>query len=175
MTAKREKNTIARYALLKLRRAERRLAKKSGGRWLRRDLIFPTGRNAICRGMAIGMFWACAPMPMQMAPALVFCCLLRANIVLAFACVWLSNPFTYLPLFYLEYRLGGWLFGGGLLGFDNFKALWNHPDGAFWEDLLTGVLTPLLQGALVLAVTTAVLGYAFGFVVHGFLQKHPRR
>ncbi|MGI9338722.1 MAG: DUF2062 domain-containing protein [Gammaproteobacteria bacterium] len=179
---RRKKKTTARLALLKLRRAERRLlrrGKKSGSKWLRRDLIFPTGREEVCRGMAVGMFWACAPMPMQMAPALLFCWLSRANIVLAMACVWLSNPFTYLPVFYLEYRIGEWLFGGGgAFTFANFKALWDGTggaDGALWGAFFSGILKPLLQGALVLAIVMAVAGYAFGFIVHGFLHRHSNK
>lgn len=172
-----EKKTAARLILLKLRNAQRKLrgrGKQNASKWLRRDLIFPTECAAVCRGMAIGMFWACAPMPMQMAPALLFCWLLRANIVLAFACVWLSNPFTYLPVFYLEYRIGSWLFGDGaaLVGFDYFGELWSGADGALWGDVFADILIPLLQGAAVLAVVMAAAGYVFGFVVYGFLQRH---
>ena len=69
-------HSVVRDVLSRLRRAERSLlrrGKAGGSRWLRRDLIFPTGREEICRGLAVGMFWACAPMPMQMVPALLFC------------------------------------------------------------------------------------------------------
>ena len=174
-------HSVVRDVLSRLRRAERSLlrrGKAGGSRWLRRDLIFPTGREEICRGLAVGMFWACAPMPMQMVPALLFCWLARANIVLAMVCVWISNPFTYAPIFYLEYSIGRLLFGGGAaFGFADFKLLWDGGvmfDKVF-DNVFAGILKPLLQGALVLGIAMAVAGYVGGFVVHHFLQKHERR
>lgn len=173
------KDGASRFVLLRLRLAERRLSRqgaKGGNKWLRRDLIFPTGRGAVCRGMAVGMFWACAPMPMQMVPAFFCCYLWRANMVLALVCVWLSNPFTYLPVFYVEYRIGRRLFGGGEdFDFAAFEALWDDAGGVPWAAVFDGILTPLLQGAVVLAFTMAAVGYLFGFVVHGFLLRHRRR
>ncbi|MBE8158632.1 MAG: DUF2062 domain-containing protein, partial [Betaproteobacteria bacterium] len=74
----------------------------------------------VARGMAVGMFWAFVPMPFQMAPAFLFCWLSRANLPVAMACVWISNPFTYLPIFSAQYQIGVWVFGGGG-GWENLR------------------------------------------------------
>ncbi len=173
----------AREIVSRLRILERRLLRKIGegffGRLLRRDLIFPIERVAVSRGLAIGMFWGLFPMPFQMAPALVFCLLARANIVLAVACVWISNPFTYLPIFYFEYLLGRALFAGGgdTFSFADFKERLNDgwDGGAIFTAVFSDILAPLLQGALVSGMTMAVAGYFFGFSVYNFLHRHRKR
>lgn len=175
-----KRRTMAAAMIARLRVLERRVLRraKEGGALWRTDLVFPTAREAVCRGLAVGMFWGCMPMPFQMVPALLCCLLLRANMVLALVCVWLSNPFTYLPIFYVEYLIGESLFGAqdGVFAFARFERLFEDGDlFALFGKLSGELLKPLLQGALVLGVAAAAAGYGLGFPAHGFLQRHYHR
>jgi uncharacterized protein (DUF2062 family) len=91
---------------------------------------FSVNRRSITRGIAVGTFWALIPMPMQMAGVMAVTPFLKFNVPLAIAIVWLSNPITYPPLFYLEYLTGNLLLGkegldGIELTMEWFKAHWD--------------------------------------------------
>jgi uncharacterized protein (DUF2062 family) len=79
-------------------------------RWLSRVLLSPQlwhlNRHSVSRGLAIGMFWAWIPMPMQSIPGVLCAIALRGNVLLTYAACWLSNPFTMVPWVWISYRIG---------------------------------------------------------------------
>lgn len=68
--------------------------------------------NQIALGVAIGFFFGVLPIPGQYVAAVVVCTIFRANRVVAFFPVWLSNPATVVPLYTFNYWIG-WLLTGG--------------------------------------------------------------
>lgn len=72
---------------------------------------FNINRKMITRGVFIGLFWAFVPMPMQMLAVMAVTPFLRFNVPVAIAMVWLSNPFTMPPMYYMEYLTGNFLLG----------------------------------------------------------------
>lgn len=68
--------------------------------------------HQIALGIAIGFFFGVLPVPGQYLFAVVACTLCRANRVVAFLPVWLSNPATVVPLYTFNYWIG-WLLAGG--------------------------------------------------------------
>ncbi len=71
-----------------------------------RDYLWEFNQSTVTKATWIGVFWAVMPMPLQMLPAVIFAILFRANIMVAIAWVWVSNPFTMLPILYSAYYLG---------------------------------------------------------------------
>lgn len=130
-------------------------------------------RDGICRGFAVGMFWGFTPMPFQMLPAAVFCWLARANLPVAIFCVWISNPFTYLPIFFLEYQVGAALFADGAMNWQEFKAL--GEGGNLFANMLKEIGLPLLQGALVMCTVMSVAGYGLGVLLFRWIEKRRTR
>jgi len=65
----------------------------------------------ITRGVAVGLFWAFIPMPMQMLAVMATTPFLRFNVPIAISMVWLSNPVTMPPMYYMEYLTGNFLLG----------------------------------------------------------------
>lgn len=131
-------------------------------------------RDSLCRGLAIGMFWGFAPMPFQMFPAAVFCWLARANLPAAILCVWISNPFTYAPIFFVEYQLGLLLVGDSGMSWADFLMLMDGEGNPLWR-LLQEIGEPILRGALAISTVMAVLGYAGGALLFRSLQKRKLR
>jgi uncharacterized protein (DUF2062 family) len=91
---------------------------------------FAKNRKAITRGLSIGAFWALIPMPMQMAGVMAVTPFVKFNVPLAIAVVWLSNPITYPPMFYIEYITGNFLLQRDALAdieltMDWFSANWD--------------------------------------------------
>ena len=130
--------------------------------------------HTVSRGMAVGMFWGFAPMPFQMVPATFFCWIMRANLPAALACVWISNPLTYAPIFYVEYRIGTMLFA------DNAPLTWEdfqNTEGVkeLFSMLFSQVGIPLLQGSIVVSIVMAVVGYGMGLLMFYYWKRAKRR
>ena len=59
------------------------------------------------KGVALGVFSGCFPFfGFQTLLGLFLAKLARGNILLAAVGTWISNPFTYLPLYYFNYKVG---------------------------------------------------------------------
>ena len=59
------------------------------------------------KGLAIGVFSGCFPFfGFQTLIGVFFAKLAKGNIVLAVIGTWISNPFTYIPLYYFNYKVG---------------------------------------------------------------------
>ena len=126
------------------------------GRVFGQPLLHPDlwhlGRNSVARAVSIGMFMAWVPVPFQMVLAAGAAILMRCNLAVAVALVWVSNPVTMAPLFYAAHELGAWML--------------DRPPGDFRIELslrwlfeeLGKVWEPLLLGCFVLGLASAVLG-----------------
>ena len=59
------------------------------------------------KGLAIGVFSGCFPFfGFQTLIGVFFAKIAKGNIVLAAIGTWISNPFTYIPLYYFNYKVG---------------------------------------------------------------------
>ena len=59
------------------------------------------------KGLAIGVFIGCFPFfGFQTLIGVFFAKIAKGNIVLAAIGTWISNPFTYVPLYYFNYKVG---------------------------------------------------------------------
>lgn len=65
--------------------------------------------QSVPRGVAVGLFVAFVPLPIQMLLAVILSTLLRGNIPLAIACTWITNPVTFIPINYLIHDVGEWV------------------------------------------------------------------
>ena len=113
--------------------------------------LWHLGRNSVAWATSIGLFMAWVPVPFQMVLAAGAAILLRCNLPVAVAMVWVSNPVTMAPLYFWAYKLGGWML--------------ERPPGDFRIELslrwlfeeLGKVWEPLLLGCLVLGLASAAL------------------
>ena len=63
------------------------------------------------KGLAIGVFSGCFPFfGLQTLIGVFFAKLAKGNVLLAAIGTWISNPFTYIPLYYLNYKVGSIFF-----------------------------------------------------------------
>lgn len=66
--------------------------------------------HTLARGFSAGIFAASLPLfgfQIFIAVSLAFC--LRGNKFLAVASTWISNPFTYVPIYFFNFQIGHWL------------------------------------------------------------------
>ena len=162
------------------RRLFRRFAPKNTGKfrqgWMGRlfgpildtPLLWQLNRKAVARGLACGVFWALIPLPVQTLGAVASAIKLRGNVPMAMLGTWVSNPLTWVPVFYAGYRVGlavlglpeddGSLlttieraFGAGLLS--GTGILWDYFAGNL------GRVLPLMLGCGMLGTLAASAAY----------------
>ena len=104
-------------------------------------------RRSVAMAFAVGLFCAWIPTPGQMALAAIGAFYFRANLPVAVALVWITNPVTMPPLFYFAYLVG--------------LSVLNLPAAAFSLDaVLSGdILLPFLTGCLLIGTVCATAGY----------------
>ena len=79
--------------------------------WLRDENLWHINRRSVSLGAAVGLFFCYWPIPLQTVLALVCAILIRANLPISIALVWISNPLTMLPMYTPAYMLGSWILG----------------------------------------------------------------
>lgn len=122
-------------------------------------------RRMITRGVAVGLFWGFIPMPMQMLAVMATTPLLRFNVPIAISMVWLSNPITMPPMYYMEYLTGNFILGREGLEDIELTMSWfteNFDDilvplyvgTAFYSVVVTGIIYVVLNRMWVNSVHT---------------------
>ena len=113
---------------------------------------FNVNRKMITRGVFIGLFWAFIPMPMQMLAVIACTPFIRFNVPIAIAMVWLSNPFTMPPMYYMEYLTGNFILGKEGLADIALTLEW-------FSDNISDIFLPLYVGAAFYSIVVSFLIY----------------
>ena len=108
------------------------------------------------KGLAIGVFSGCFPFfGFQTLLGVFFAKLAKGNIVLAVIGTWISNPFTYIPLYYFNYKVGS-------IFIRNSTNINNHRDlsiNDLWEQGSIFSIKLLLGSFLVGLLLASISGF----------------
>lgn len=135
--------------------------------------LWQMNRGALTRAVYIGVLCAFFPLPGQMPLAIIGALMFRANIPMAVALTWLTNPLTAIPVFWLAYSIGAFLLGEPMIGIRTIGivlsdfALWatGHGINPFANQLFS--IKAFVIGLIVCAIcTSVVLGLLFRLVLH---------
>ncbi|MGZ8973378.1 DUF2062 domain-containing protein [Methylomagnum sp.] len=115
--------------------------------------LWHLNRRSVSRAFAIGL-WAMytPPLPWQQVIAAIGAIYFSANLPIAVALVWITNPLTWLPMYYFAYEVGAYAMGSQTFSFDQFSGL-------FSIEKAMELGTPLLVGCFILMNLGAVIGY----------------
>ncbi len=111
------------------------------------------------RGLGVGIFSGCFPFfGLQTLAGIFLASVVRGNHLLAAAGTWISNPFTYVPLYWFNYKVGEAFLGKGrhLEGVSQLTT--NH----IWDQGLLFSSRILLGSSIVgllLGVTIGLMSY----------------
>ena len=143
--------------------------------------------QAIALGAAVGMFIGMTPtVGIQMLLMVIVGTVVRANRLAGVAMVYISNPFTVLPIYWLDYWVGSLVLGFKSITYDQFEATCN----LFMEELHTaGLLTAtsyfvqarsdiawsIVVGGLVLGVICAIPVYPLTLQIVWAHRRHKAK
>ena len=109
------------------------------------------------KGIAVGVFSGCFPFfGFQTLLGIFFARLINGNLVLAAIGTWISNPFTYVPLYILNFKVGSIFFKDNsknidfneLIGDDIFSQGWIFTSRLLLGSCLVGLCFGLSLGFL---------------------------
>lgn len=122
-------------------------------RWLHDPNLWHLNRYSVSTAVFIGFLIAFIPLPIHMAAAALLAIWWRANMPVAVGSVWISNPITIPPQFYLAYKIGARILNQPQYQFAFELSLqWVRNQFALlWQ--------PLLLGCLICGLITGMLGW----------------
>lgn len=115
--------------------------------------LFHLNRHSVSVAFLAGIFIAFLPVPGQMPLAAMAALLLRCNLPLAVALVWITNPITTPPIFFACYQLGRWMMQMEPAS----MAMQFTLDSVAHKFIL--IWKPLLLGSVTCGVVLGCLGY----------------
>jgi uncharacterized protein (DUF2062 family) len=122
-------------------------------------------RHAVAKAVLVGMFIAFIPMPGQMIAIVMLQTLLRFNLPLSIALVWITNPVTMPFIYFIEYKTGVFL-----LGIRDLPPLSMQPE--WFREQIDIIALPLYAGALFYSLIFSLLGY---YAVHRLWIRSVRQ
>jgi len=123
------------------------------GRLLHEPALWHLNRHSLAKAVFVGLFCAMLPIPFQMVVAAAGAIWLHSNLPVSVALVWLTNPLTMPPIFYLAYVFGDWVLQVPEKDFQ-FEA---SAEWALHEMMI--IWQPFLLGCILMGLISGVIGY----------------
>jgi len=123
------------------------------GRLLHDPNLWHLNRRSVSGAFAVGLFVMYLPPLGQMLVAAAGAILMRVNLPISVALVWITNPLTIPPMFFFSYLLGAWIL--------DIEAQVEPFDLEFWLEWRNwlDIIVPLTLGNLVCGTACAAGGY----------------
>ncbi len=123
------------------------------GNLLHEPNLWHMNRKSVSMAFMVGLFFMWVPLPSQMILAAGAAILLRCNLPISVALVWITNPVTMPAMFYAAYILGNWMLGLPPSNIE-FEASFD------WiAQQMEAIWQPFLLGCLTLGIISSSLGY----------------
>lgn len=139
------------------------------GQRLTDPALWSLQRRGITGAFAVGLAICFVPLPVHIPLAIACALLMRLNVPVIVGTIFLVNPLTMVPVYYLAYRVGALTLGWKQKRF-HFELSWDwlqYGLGPLWK--------PFLLGCAICAVLAAVLGWvALEFVWRQHVRKKYR-
>ena len=123
------------------------------GRALQNPNLWHLNRHSVAAAVAVGLFTAFMPVPVQLLLAAAGAVALGCNLPVSVVVVWISNPITMPPIFFAAYKFGAWLLN------ETPKAVHFEMSVDWLLTKLVDIWQPFLLGCFALGIATAAVGY----------------
>ena len=112
------------------------------GDWIYETNLWHLNRYSASMAFFVGLFMAFIPVPGQMPLAALLALVLRCNLPISVALVWITNPLTMPALFFMAYRVGALIINVPVTAIE-FELSFNwlsHQLANIWQPFLLGCL-----------------------------------
>jgi uncharacterized protein len=121
-------------------------------RWLEDPNLWHLNRYSVSSAVFIGLLIAFVPLPIHMLAVAAVAIWWRANLPISLAVIWISNPLTIPPQFFMAYKVGAQLLQQSPRHIEFELSL-------HWLSMeFVDIWQPLLLGCLVCGLSAAFLG-----------------
>ncbi|MEE9451542.1 MAG: DUF2062 domain-containing protein [Gammaproteobacteria bacterium] len=129
--------------------------------------------NSVAMAFSIGLFTAFMPIPFQMIMAATLAIIFRANLPVAVALVWITNPVTLPPIVYFAYKAGTHLITTAPVQLASESSWWmlGIRFGHYWKPLLVGLFTCAIVSAILANISIRVIWW---FTTYLSTKKNER-
>ena len=119
------------------------------------------------KGTAVGVFSGCFPFfGFQTLIGVSLAKVLNGNLVLAAIGTWISNPITYIPLYFLNYKIGSFIFNDNQSEFIDPSLIKDQ----FWQQG-SFFISRIILGSTVIGL---ILGFLSGIITYYFFKLKKR-
>jgi uncharacterized protein len=125
-------------------------------RWIHDPNLWHLTRHSASMAFLVGIIAAFVPLPAQMFIAAAGAILVRANLPIAVALTFITNPLTTPPLIVVAVKVGAWVLDRPTVP-ANFEFTWEWLCSITWVELQTGFGT-LLVGSFVCGFVLGIIG-----------------
>ncbi len=123
------------------------------GTLLHEPNLWHMNRKSVSQAFMVGFFCMWVPLPSQMIIAAGMAILIRCNLPISVALVWITNPVTMGPMFYFAYKLGNWMLGLPVNQIE-FEASFE------WiAAQMNDIWKPFLLGCMTLGIVSGLTGF----------------
>jgi uncharacterized protein (DUF2062 family) len=123
------------------------------GEWVYASNLWHLNRYSASMAFFVGLFVAFVPIPSQMVLAAVLAVLLRCNLPLSVALVWVTNPVTMPAIFFMAYKVGALIIDVPVQDIEfELSVHW-------FTHQLTLIWRPFLLGCLICGLFCGSVGY----------------
>ncbi|ESA36229.1 membrane protein [Leptolyngbya sp. Heron Island J] len=113
--------------------------------------------RAIARGLAAGVFAGSYPLfGLQTIIGIAIAAAVRGNKLVAAAGTWISNPFTYVPIYAFNYKIGRLILG------QSTETVLASRSPQEWMSLGFDITIALLTGSTIVGIVLAIASYYVG-------------
>lgn len=130
---------------------------KHFGDWLHHPNLWHFNRKSVAGAVGLGLFACFLPVPGQMAVSGTLAILLRRNVPISVAMVWLTNPLTMAPVFYITYTFGAFLTGAAPLNLN--EVTFSQITLEWVESKADLIWLPFLVGSVATGMISGAMGY----------------
>ena len=136
---------------------------------LAHPVYFSATRRSVSSALWLGLFLGLLPIPGQTMIAALGAVVMRINVPIAALAVWISNPVTFVPIFYLAYRLGATILDIPPEPFpDQVSIEWFRAE-------LAEIWKPLFYGSFIIASSVASTAYVVVNMIWQFMTRKRYR
>lgn len=133
------------------------------GEWVYASNLWHLNRYSASMAFFVGLFVAFIPTPGQVVLAAVLAVILRCNLPLSVSLVFVTNPVTMAPVFYMAYEIGALIVDVPVKEVDLELSI-------YWlSNSLAAIWKPFLLGCLICGLFFGCLGY---FVISQLWRWH---